>query len=172
MPQAAKKADITPVSLADAIKQAYEQADGYAEQAAQILKDWAQNNDPLYRALMDPLLDSAVWQAVNRHRRTQNRQYRTKARTGSDNPAGLKQVAQQHAQDWLDGYRLRNGLRLGDATWEELVEEIEWHNTLAATNAQRARWYQKIVERIGDKPVRHALNNDTIEQLFQESNHV
>lgn len=70
----------------------------------------------------------------------------------------------------LFDYPLAGGLKLGDATRDEIEAQATIHRAAAIDHGHKARWFQAIAaECPAGKPVRAAINAARLEKLFEQA---
>lgn len=147
-----------------------EQSNGDPKKASQLMRERLDSSDNLRDAVTRPLIDGAIWTLItkamrqtrsNYFKQTNNeRQGLAVVRTG-----GTKGIEAVSARNWYD-YPLAGGLKLGDATKNDVNEQITIHLREVETNRQRAEFFKRIVDRIPDgKKVREVLTNDQIQEM-------
>lgn len=138
------------------------QAEGDWKAAAALMTRRAADD----AALRTALLDAAIWYAI-RHAAASARPayFRREAAEESDlSKRGLRLMAARNMYD----YPLMGGLRLGDATREDLAENIAKHEADAATNAKKAAWLTSVSRHVTeDKRVRECLDSEALERLAE-----
>lgn len=157
------------LSLSKTAKKALDSADGDWAAATDLLCRWVRADTALYQALVEPMIDSAAYAAIRNVAHAARSRFKIAGlRANPDNSTGLKAIA---AENWLD-YPLQGGLKLGNASKNDLKTEIKEHEVLVKSNAKQARLYKKIITKMGAATtVRDALNGDDIALLWKEADH-
>jgi len=147
-------------------------AKGDWKKADALFKRELARDQGLYDELVGPLVDAAVWTAISKAGRDERQKFKVSGLTvGPDNTNGLNEIAQKYADDWLS-YPMRGGKRLGDASKDDLLQEIEMHELFASENKTMAVFYGRILKRMGRaKQVKDKLTNDVIASINEEVRH-
>lgn len=150
------------ISLNELAKICLERADGDWRAAADEMAVHVNSDDPLFRELMEPLLAGAVWDKIRytagRHRRSFHRHATAPKAPSND---GIKAVSQR----WYD-YPIYGGVRLGDATKEDIKAAIEGYTIQEQSNRQRREFMERLHKKVPKgKQVRQVLSEDQIERL-------
>lgn len=84
------------------------------------------------------------------------------ARASSNSKAAIRRMAKRNLMD----FPLIGGLRLGDATREALVSQIEHHEHNATENAKRAVWFGAVVKKLKkDRTVSESMTEADLGKL-------
>lgn len=167
-----KKAnDVSPKVMLDHItRECMDKAGGDPRKAAKLVRKEVDKNPDVRDFLVDKLIDEAIWQQVTRvMRQIRSTYFRTaheKSVARSDKRrAPVSGITSVSEHNWFD-YRLATGLKLGDATKEEVIRQIDLHTANATGNARRAAFLSMVAERLtDDRKVRHVLTNEEIQQM-------
>lgn len=145
--------------------------DGAWQPAAMLLEQRITEDSSLFRALMMPLVRTAVWALIRRAAHGKRREtWLGPSTAGTDKGAdGLKLAGDRHASNLL-AFTLRGGRRLADATRAEVEASASWYLTLARTNGIRGRWLLLVAQAMEDAPtVAAALDNNGLLRLREEA---
>jgi hypothetical protein len=152
-------------SLRELAQQYIDAAGGDWEKAAEALERALVEDVNLFERFVQPLIRSAVWLAIRQQGASKRRKFRapTPDQDGRVTQAALDAVA---GDNWLE-YPLAKGLKLGEATRADLMNESLWHRTLAETNARKGRWLKAIGDSLqnDNQRVRNVLDSDAIAKL-------
>lgn len=159
---AAKKIDY--ISVGTLAERCLESCQGDWKKAAAKMEREVRSNAGLYSELMDPLVSGAVWERVRQAARSQRRSFHNAA-TAPKSPKndGLEAVA----QSWYD-YPIYGGVRLGDATREDLQSAIDGYRMHEQSNRMRREFMERIYAKLPDgKRVRETLHESEIERIAE-----
>ena len=121
------------------------------EQAVSKFLQWIRVDKELFEAIGTPLIHGAVKNAVYDIGRTTRKEFfRADAAAGQEKTAACMVEYVRFKMN----YPLRNGLRLGDATRQELDAEIQFFTSQSATMAFKARWFKLIRNKLKSDDVR------------------
>lgn len=160
-------------TINDLAKKALDEVDGDWAKAAKTLESWLENDKSLMDEMLKPFLSKAVWTVITACARATRKPYFTTtdvielAQMSSDNTEGIEQVAKRA---WFN-YCLQGGLKLGEATYDDLQTAVETHQHLADTNAYKARWLARIASLVkgsGKDTVKESLTEELIGQIAHE----
>jgi hypothetical protein len=153
------------LKIRDIAKQCVESSPDWVSAAEQMRKILDAQPD-MYRSLMEPLIDHAIWQAIALAARETRKEFT--AKTGkSDDGGDARAMGKARRQDWLD-YQLSSGMRLGDADRAKLTEEIAMHEANVKGNLRQANFYTAIAKRIDGKKVREVLSDTQIAKIWEK----
>lgn len=163
----------TAPNITSTAREALTQAEGDWALAAQIMREWVEEDAELREALTEPLLAKAIWAAISSCARTDRTKFHAHAtathadRTTTDD--GLTLLANDHF-DSLLLFPLRGGKPLGQATREEVLESAEFYLAQAKTNAIRGRWLNAVAARMNESKTvlqhKKQLNDEVLRQLL------
>lgn len=146
------KADELSLSRAnDALKL----AKGDWKKAAAVMREWIDADPKLKRALLEPLIDGAIWKTI-RHAASITREHLWDVGANVDNTAGLSKLAETNVRSMLNHYALPygGGKVLGDGKLADINRAIGYHGRVEDTNGARRRFFEDIRERFaGDTDV-------------------
>ena len=148
-------------------------ADGDWTKAASAMGAQIRADKRLYKELMDPLVDGAVWNEIRRAASQSRRHFWSSATQplvigdpSSKQRDGLQALGRANLLD----YPLSKGLKVGDAFSDQLTKEAEMYGAFAQANARTGVWLRLIA---GSTPagarVRDALTHDDLERLQHEA---
>lgn len=140
-----------PISVRSIAREVLEEADGNWEKAARLFRLRLDKDSALYRAIVEPLIQGAIWQHIRSVAHSDRAHVWHRAPKPDRNIAdgGQVRAARLVAARLMD-FTLWGGRRLGDATRPELVEVIEKYESDAKANGERARWLTLVAERLKD----------------------
>ena len=135
--------------------------------AAALMRSIIDSDPALYRKLAEPLIDGAIWTSIRHAARATRRDFQVPASGGTRRIEAndAEAMGRERLKDWLS-YQLSGGTRLGDATREKILEDAQWHDTLAHVNAKKACLFKEIAARIGERRVRDVLDHEAIETIW------
>lgn len=153
-----------------AARTAYADAGKDMRAAAVLLRQRMDEDQALRDALLEPMIDRAIWCAM-RHcvqaiRRDFGQASAPLRSVNPDNTIGIKAVAKR---SWYD-YPLPGGILLGDARAIDLSAAINEHDRNARTNAAKAKWLRVVVDRVrphGDKRVRDVISEAALAKIAE-----
>jgi hypothetical protein len=185
---AVKKETTAGEVIGAAAKAALKKSAGNPQNAAVLMQEGAKKNPALYKALTEPYLADACWQAVRAAAHTE----RKKVWTGSEpkppanpNAVGSKFGAAAQAQvdrvvslargnvaTLLDFPLPIQGLpRLGEATLAMLKQAADFYKKSAADMSTKAKWLKLIISAMPDDKatVGTVLNDKALRKLQAEA---
>lgn len=158
--------EITVSEIAEA---AMKLADGEVLKAARIMEDEIRGDEAKYRAVMDPLVSNACYQAVASvcHRN------RDKVWTAPNyNPAGNGKRLHALAAGNLLMFPLPGGQYLGEATKAEVTEAADFYSKQANDMTAKSRWLLAIAAKLTAKAiVSKVFTEESLRSLQQEILH-
>lgn len=147
-------------------KECLEQTNGIWKDAAELLELKLQTDSELMRELLKPMLSKAVWTVITKIARDQRKPFfktdveeEEFVKIHSDSK-GIEAVS---IRSWY-AYNLQGGVKLGDATKEDLDVAIEYHKRFAENNAKKAVWLSKIREMTISR-VKDTVTEDNIKEF-------
>lgn len=88
-----------------------------------------------------------------------------KVSAGSDSADGLVICA----NEFLDTYRMSNGVRLGDADADLIENDASWHERLAKANGNKAAFLRAIQKKLGKAArVRDAISDEDAQKMYKK----
>ncbi len=149
--------------------EALEQSGGDWEAAAKLLRQRLETDRELYDALVEPLIEEAIWQTI-RSATTLTRHNLWNRDPQPDDPSGLTQLARSNLRT-LYNYALPGGRGkvLGDATYRDVDKCIGHHAVYEATNRQRRRWFEMIRDKLPEDDkvtVRKVLKDKQLRRML------
>jgi len=151
--------------------EALRETQGDRVKAAALFRQWVEEDEALYRELLEPLVNDAIWQAI----RLAGRVMRTEVWSVQPLPsergprgsvAGLVAMAETRMQSLLDDFRLPSGIALGDATIEHVVAAAMFYHGQARGNKVKARFLDLVGAAMGNaKQVRDRLSDKKLRDL-------
>lgn len=147
--------------------------DGYWEPAAEWMLTALRSDSELLIEVIDEHLPNIVWRAVREQTHgTRTRFFEVSAEEVAASNAAASERLRVHAMRSVYEWPLRRGLKLGDATREDLRAESEWHGKLSAANRRQQKWYEAIEaclpKRKQDAIVRDHVSEQKIESLREQ----
>lgn len=169
MNTATQKATGDPV--AEAARKALTKANGDVRKATDILEHAVRSDRKLRDLLTDPLISSACYDAVRRVCHAERRavwkapiEKLVKGRL-----TGSARVVKLAAGNLLM-FSLPDGLKLGEATREDITEAANFYSKQAGDMAHKSRWLQLIAQSLpAGKKVREVLTDRRLRELQQEA---
>jgi hypothetical protein len=151
---------INPVT--QAAREALLAADNDVLKATEALRQRVKGNPALFRQLMEPLVHDACYDAVRAQCRVQRSAIWSPPVHRADSADRVKALAQSN----LMSFPLPGGLRLGDATREDVVKAREFYASQADSMAHKARWLELVAQSLtGRKTVAKALTETRLQEL-------
>jgi hypothetical protein len=142
-----------------------------AESAARALRDMADADDTLFRAIATPNMDRICLELVRRANLARNYRMRQSIKPvvieGEKSSDRLARIAERKKQAWLDNYYVGRR-RLGDMTGAELLPFAEQHEKAGRTELVTARWLRAIAAKAKGRVVRNVLEDDEIGRLREK----
>lgn len=145
-----------------------EKSSGDPKGAAKLMRQKIDRNARLRDALLEPLVDAAIWQAIRRVlRATRQRCAGIPTDPGIN---GIRGVAEYVERCLLD-FPLASGMQLRHATRKELAESVANYEGLAAGNAFQARWLGRILALLPDDQTRveDVVSEEEAQRIREES---
>lgn len=143
-----------------------------AESAARALRDMAEADEDLFRAIATPNMDRICLELVRRANAARNYRMRQSVRPvvieGEKSSERLARIAERKQQNWLDSYYVGRR-RLGDMTGVELMPFAEQHEKVGRTEMATARWLKAIAEKAKARPVRKVFDDAEIGRLREKA---
>lgn len=169
MAQAEPKTKATVNVMAKA-RDAMDGCNNYREGAA-VLLSWAERDQALWNAIMEPFAMNACISAIQKAMAT----YRTrivenikheaaKGLTAADEASRAKALLSVNYMSVMD-FPLPGGRRLGDATMADLEEAIAFTSRLRSAYTVQEKWYRKVYEMMARDPtkrVSEVLTEDAV----------
>ncbi len=152
-------------TLASVARSCLDASDGNWEAAAKLMRTRLDKNPGLFRELIEPMIEEAIWRNIRHVAHTDRRAYSVSA--NADSADGLRAMALTEYKKWLD-YPLSGGVKLGDAGREKLLIESEMHDGFARGNAAKAKWLAEIAKRIDGRRVRDVLTDQQVGKLWEK----
>lgn len=163
--------DSSPVSAA--VREVLEEHTD-AESAARALRDMAEADGDLFRAIATPNMDRICLELVRRMNLARNYRMRQSLKVvpveGEKSSDRLARIAERKQQAWLDNYYVGRR-RLGDMTGAELLPFAEQHERVGRTELATARWLKAIAAKAKTRIVRNVLADDEIGKLREKFDH-
>ena len=136
------------------------QAKGDEEKARWLLKAKIMNEPPLRAEIIEPYLNQVVDDLIRGCRSTMRQVLASPNARGS---YGLKELV----KNWFD-WPLRSGIRLGDATKEDLKQESAFYEVLAATHSRRCSFFKRLASNVaGNKKLSEVMTVDRVAKIAQ-----
>ena len=157
-------------TVATAAGRAMAEANGDIAAAAKRLQDWVRKNHTLKRALLDPLIEYACYNAVRRQlgegrRKVWNAPKPVEGMSQADKVAILAR-----SNLMLFALPIANGKLLKDATREEVGQASEFYGKQATDMAHKSRWLALIGQIIPEgKIVGQVLSEGRLSELQDEA---
>lgn len=155
--------------ITKAAAKAYQESGGDVSKATQALMVVAERHKGLRAALLDPFLETACNQAVRRLQQdARAKLWGSRAiATATDDAEAMKRLAQRNLLD----FPLPNGMRLADASKDDVGNAIQFYRKQANDMAWKARWLQLVAQSVpGGKKVGDALTEERLRELQTEAN--
>jgi len=148
------------VTIAELASICIEDSDGDWSAAADLMEARVRDDRSLRDELTDPLISSAVWAAIRgASRKTRTAFHRAPNKAPSND--GIKAVA----KSWYD-YPIYGGVRLGDATKDEILAAVDGYRVQEESNRARREFMERIASKLkASKKVRECLTEQQIEAL-------
>lgn len=135
--------------------------DGDRQKAAQLFRQWVEEDKALFEQLLHPLLDQAIWNAIRQATRTARKDAwendcdltiapLPSEMSRADSVAGLEAMAETTAHSLLDSFPLPSGKWLGDATRDEMLEAITFYHKQAHGNKVKAVFLEMVLKAMGN----------------------
>lgn len=158
----------TEVSISDIAASALKRAKNDVQKATDIMQKEVMGHPGMYRALMDPLVRAACYDAIGKCIRADRRQVWTAPNyTASGNGSRVHELSRGN----LLMFSLPGGKRLGDANRDEVNAAAQFYNSQAVDMSQKANWLAKIAERVGNKIVSKVFTDEQLRKLQEEVCH-
>jgi len=154
-------------------QKALEEAQGDWSKAFELMLQWVEDNPDA----LEEVIRHGCWHAIQIAAANVRTQYfRSAASQCSEGVSGETQARTSSAdlrslafKSWYN-YQLPGGVRLGDADREKLDAAHQRYEKLANSNAQRARFVDRVRENVhGEKTVEECLNEERIEEIAKET---
>jgi hypothetical protein len=170
MQAALKNEEPKRITLHSLAVNAYRSAGGNIPQAKAALIMVLQKDEALLESIVDDAVSNAIGHSLHKVA-TRHRENIVKA---AESPKGAGRaavvaLATGMAAGYLD-WPLANGIKLRNATREDLVDSINRYSAVAATNTTRANWLQLVLQSmpsdaltVGDR-----LTEERISELYKE----
>lgn len=164
----AEPVDESPVGAA--VREVLEETTD-AESAARALREMAEADDNLFRAIATPNMDRLCLELVRRANLARNYRMRQSVKPvdveGEKSSERLARIAEHKQQLWLDNYYVGRR-RLGDMTGVELLPFAEQHEKVGRTELATARWLKTIAAKAKARMVRDVYKDDEIGRLREK----
>lgn len=153
-------------TLADLARKALEDAGGNVVEASALLEDMARKNMKIWKSITESLLSTACYSVVS----AQVRQMRSviwNAPNYDKGGNGARVVT--HGAGLLD-IPLPGGMKLRDATGQEVLAAADFYQRQASQMTIMANWLAKIAQKVGrrTKPVGALFTEEDLQQLKDE----
>ena len=153
-------------SVAETARECLEKAGGDVRAAVPLMLERVRKNRALRDALTEPLLSDACYGAIRNECRIQRRDVWTPPNY-SKGGNGARVIAL--ATSLLD-FPLLGGMRLADATREQVQKSAEFYASQSADMGHKARWLQLIAQSVPDeKRVADVLDEARLAELRRET---
>lgn len=163
----AEQVDDSPVGAAvREVLDDYEDADS----AARALREMAEADEDLFRAIATPNMERLCLDLVRRANLSRNYRMRQSVRPvepEEKSSARLARIVERKQQLWLDTYFIGRQ-RLGDMTGVELLPFAERHERVGRTELATAKWLKAIAAKAKARAVRSVFKDDEIGQLREK----
>ena len=147
-------------TLHQVVRRCIAETDGLRVAQQNIIKELSTRPD-LKSLITEPLIPNAVWDLVSQANREGRGAYFARS-CNEDNTDGIRHVANSN---WYD-YKLKNGLRLGDAVLADILDMEQTHNDMAKTNYQRAQFFAELASRMkGRKKLSSQISEKEIDGI-------
>lgn len=156
--------------VADAAKQAFDEADGDVRAATAAMERKVLGDRVLRDALTAPLIQAACYEAVTAQCRALRRRVWIAPRHETSTPESGRVVAL--ATGTLAMFPLPGGKRLGEATRDEISAAADFYARQAGDMAFKARWLRLVAQSLtGTKKVKDALSDERLHELQEAARH-
>jgi hypothetical protein len=155
--------------IRDLAVEMYQKAGGNVDSAVQLFHQKLERNPSIYKSIVEPLVDWAIRDAVQRVNAQTRASAWSKSETEPD-PQTLRGILQR-AGDSLMNYRLAGGKKLGDATKAELLGMEEFMLAHGKTTIMRGKWLGLIAKRLKKENdiVRKSLTEEDLKKLQEQA---
>lgn len=183
----AKRLTPKPIRVA---RECYKEADGNVEHAAFLMRKRLEDDSSLFREVMQPLVESAVWNLVQQVKRDERSAIKTEAaavrsgRTVRGRPAAEPTRAERKAVNrantgtrdsleyrWFE-FALSDGTRLGNARRKQVEEQADSYATAAYGHAVNARFFRAIAAALPNNRVTvrgHFGDAEAVDKLWRKA---
>lgn len=157
-------------------RECLEKSQNSIEAAQQLARQRIYSESDVTDAILNDVIEYAIHEKLTECMRSQRATYRPGVARAShvipraDDPSGLLDVAEVNAVYY--GYPLAAGKPLGEATFEHIKHQMEIHQLLAATNGQRARWFERILKKLpndGKTRVKDVYSEEELAEMDEEA---
>lgn len=158
----------------DLVEQCLVDAGGNEKHAAQLLRERLQADLQLLQVFVEPLLDHVIRQQLRKARSRYYQPAASPARgaAGGAGANGVVLLARANLEDLLEGYVLHSGVRLGQATREQLIEEARIRREKVAEHLVHVQFLSRVIRAMRSTgKVADVLDNDALRRLMAEARH-
>jgi hypothetical protein len=159
----------TEPTIALVAREALDIAGGNALKATELMVERVESDGRLYRLLMDPLVRLACYNVVSQQIRSKRKAvYKTKQPSKKKAKASVAALA---AGNLLD-FPLPGGLRLGEATRNDVAAAQAFYASQASDMGHKARWLGMVLHALPKgKKVKDAITPAKLEAFKVEAEH-
>jgi hypothetical protein len=137
--------------------------------AAELMRGWVDADRELFEELVEPLIDGAVWKAIQTAASIDRRHLWNKA-ANEDDTSGLGRMAESNLRSLysmpMPGQR---GKKLGEAKRPDITRAVSLYGRLEKSNGQRRQWFALILKRMPDEEatVRETIKEKELRRLLE-----
>lgn len=139
---------------------------GNVQDATAIMRERLLADDRMYREAMDPMVAARAYDLVRSVCRAERRMIWT---APNYTPAGNGERVITAARASLLDMRLPNGLRLADATANDLMDAMGFYQRQARTMDHMARWLEAVARKVKNKRVGDVLSDAALRKMQEQT---
>ena len=161
------------------VAEAWEKAGGDCEAAKKEVWRKVNGNRKLYRQICDPLAQMAISESVECHMRTTRRSFWNDGADGADAAAQGNEPRRAYIEGLRESttfdiymYPLATGKPLGDATYDDIEKQEQFHLALIRGNTSPYLWMKAIrpfLDKRNKKNVRAVLSRQKLEEFLDQA---
>jgi hypothetical protein len=156
-------------TIAELARKALRESGGDTESAVEALADELLSDAVLLRALIRPAVMDAVIYRVEHSMRDRRGAILRSVDAAQAGPDSVAALAAGLGRALLD-FPLANGLKLRDATRDQVLAQAERYAATAKDAGHKERWLKRVAEATpARKKVGRALNNDRVAAMWRET---
>ena len=130
--------------------EALKETDGDWEEAAELMREWVDEERELYEAIVEPFIDKGIWDAI-RNAASIERKYIWGKATSDDKADGLHALAESNRRSMMQTPMPNmRGKLVGDATKGEHLQAAGFYGVRRHSFAVRQKWHTLIAGALPD----------------------